>query len=703
MIAILAAALALIASLVLTLSAILPLTWGILLLLIAFWFCAPGVLVARSLYGRGTWLASLLVGAVWGYALSCLVLLGLWIAGLRGSVLLVLPPVLALLVVWPARRWSGCLALPRFTRKDAAALLLLLLLVPMVVGRPFARVGETVEGGRAYRAYFTADFVWRMAVVAELSKGDVPPHNQFYLDDTLHYYWLAHLLPSVEYRQWPHLTNEQVLLVNSLALDLVFIAFFFFFVRHFVRGPTAAALGCTAGVLFTSFEGTERLWSLWSAGASLDLVRQLNIDAVTRWIYGSMPVDGLHRLLLYQPHHAMGYAIGFSALLCVVQACPKSRTSNLEPPTSDLESRTSTLEPRTFPWSALMAMVGSLLAACLLLSTFSAVMITAMVAVYALARLVMVRQWRAIATGALAGAVPLALGLTLASALRYADRGDLLVRIRLNHTAVTSPVVGIFLSFGPMLIAGGVGAWLAVRRRATELGVVGIVIAISLWFYFFVDVRDHQFVYVGWRAGHFLFMALAVLVGFAIQELWRGGTRTKIATTAGALLLALAAAPLTAIDLYNTQDLTNREKVTEIGGGFRWTLVLTRDEVEALDWIRHFTPADAIVQVEPYVRHTTTWAYVPAFAERRMSTGIPISMVPLAKYMDASRIVRGMYHMRDAGQVHERAAQLRIDYLVVGPPERHKYPNFEPLLNANPDRFGLVFRNRSVAIYHVAR
>ncbi len=69
-----------------------------------------------------------------------------------------------------------------------------------VVGRPFARVGADLPDGRAYRAYFTADFVWRMAVAAELSKGDVPPRNQFYLDDPLRYYWLPHLLPAIQYR-----------------------------------------------------------------------------------------------------------------------------------------------------------------------------------------------------------------------------------------------------------------------------------------------------------------------------------------------------------------------------------------------------------------------------------------------------------------------------------------------------------------------
>jgi BirA family biotin operon repressor/biotin-[acetyl-CoA-carboxylase] ligase len=39
-----------------------------------------------------------------------------------------------------------------------------------------------------------------MAIVAEVSKGDVPPRNPYYLNDDLHYYWLMYLLPSVEHR-----------------------------------------------------------------------------------------------------------------------------------------------------------------------------------------------------------------------------------------------------------------------------------------------------------------------------------------------------------------------------------------------------------------------------------------------------------------------------------------------------------------------
>ena len=75
--------------------------------------------------------------------------------------------------------------------------------------------------------------MWEMAVVSEVSKGDMPPRNPYYLKDQLHYYWLMHLLPSAEHRALPGIRLEQLLLTNpgervnrpdfgSGLLDLVF-------------------------------------------------------------------------------------------------------------------------------------------------------------------------------------------------------------------------------------------------------------------------------------------------------------------------------------------------------------------------------------------------------------------------------------------------------------------------------------------------
>jgi hypothetical protein len=674
------------AALLVCLGTILPLHYALVLAATVLWFTLPGVFIARAMYAKqpGASIGSWLLGGVWGHAFSSLALLALWVAGLRSGWILLLAPLLTFSVVFLVRPLAGRFTLPLFTRADVLAVLLLLLIVPLVVGRPFARVGADLPDGRAYRAYFTADFVWRMAVAAELSKGDVPPRNQFYLDDPLRYYWLPHLLPAIQYRlQTPPARLEQVLLVNSVVLDLVFVAFLYGLTRQLVSSPTAAALGCVGAVLFTSFEGTERLWFLWRHGQSFDRLRYINIDAVENWIYGALKIDGLQRLLWYQPHHAMGYAVGLSGLLNATQTRDVGRFS-------------------TMVW------IGSLLACSLLLSTFAALMLVTMTALYVGIRLITERRMAALLPAALGGAIPLGIGFAVATWLQYVDRGETLIQLGLNRAATRGVVASLLLNL-PMVGTGMAGLWLAMRRSQPYADIFGVIVGVSVLYYFFVDVRDHQHVYVGFRFGHFMFIACAALAGYALQEISRSARPLKLAASILVAVIAVGAVPTAAIDIYNTQDTANRS----LGPGFRWTLVLTPDELAGLDWIRRNTPTDAIVQIEPSIHDSSraeeaggaagTWAYVPAFAERRMAGGIPIGMVPLDKYLAASRRVKEIYEAGNWRTAYERAKALRIDYLMVGPPERSAYPALEPMLVAQPTFFQPVFHNASVSIFHLAR
>ena len=670
------AAVAAAASIVICIRAFAPLSAGLLLCLIVGSFALPGVLAAWLAFapGPGRALAAWTIGPIWGYGFSSAVLLALWVSGLRGTVLLITPVLASLAGAALGMLLNGRIQARPGRRSDPVALLLLIAFVPLLVGRPFARVGEAVPEGRAYRAYFTADMVWRMAVVAELSKGDFPPRNPFYRGDRLHYYWLAHLLPAAEYQALhKRVTIEQLLLTQSLILDVAFVMFFFGFARQWIDSPAAAFAACAVALLGSSFEGLERLIFLWRRNAPFGLVETLNIDAVTRWFYDSLPVDGLHRLLWYQPHHSTGYAIGLSAAVLAAQ-------------TDDA------LAPRV------MVVCGTLLGLCVLLSSFSGIMLTAIVAAVVLSRAVSLRAWRRMPLAALAAAVPLGAATMLAFNLSYVDRsGASLLRVLVNPAAVHNMVPALVLSFGPLLVGAAAGAILAARRRERHILTLGIIIVVSFLFYFFVDLRDHQFVYVGWRAGHLLFIAFAVLSAYALQELARSSPAVRSTMVVTALLLTVLSIPTFAIDYYNTQDITNRKQAS----GFKWTLVLSHDEIAMFEWIKQYTNRNAVVQVEPFARHPETWAYVPAFAERRMAAGLPISMVPLDKYQAASEQVRYLYQDRNPEVAYQRAARMGIDYLIVGEPERREYPEFESMLRSNPARFREAFKRKEVSVYFV--
>jgi predicted outer membrane lipoprotein len=657
--------------------AIAPLPGALVLLALVAWFAVPGMVAAWVLYEPGGRRAmALLVGPIWGYGMSSVVFLGLWVAGMRTSGLLA-APILAAVIAWALLSgMRGTLIAPRFGRGDVAAVCLLAALVPAVVGWPFSRVGEMQPDGKAYRAYFTADFVWRMAVAAELAKGEVPPRNPYFRGDRLRYYWLAHLVPAAEYRAMaPRVTLEQVLLVNSLALGVTFMGFLYAFVRQWVTRPAAVFAGCAIVLFCSSFEGLERLLHLREVGQPLDVLRTLNIDAVTRWFYAGLPIDGLHRLLWYQPHHSTGYALGLSCVLVLAQARKPLSTG-------------------------LMAFCGTLLGLCLLLSTFSAMMLTAVVSIVGAVLVVRHRDWWALPKGAIAGALPLAGAVSIAFAMQYIDSGERsLMEVVVNPMAVTNVTTVLFLSLGPPLLISLAGAALAARDMPRMLWMIAVVVAVSLFFYFFVNVRDHQYVYVGWRAGHLLFMAFAVLTALAVERLLRLAAPARLAGLALVTIASLLALPTFLIDFYNTQDLSNRMQ----GAGFPWTLVLQHDEIRAFEFLRHETAESAIVQVEPFPRDPATWAYIPAFAERRMAAGLPISMVPYQKYQEASERVREVYATRDAEEVYARAARLRIDYLFVGPPEREAHPYFEEVLRSRPDLFPEVFSEGRVSIFYLYR
>jgi hypothetical protein len=673
-VAVLAAATAAMAAVLWSLWAVGPLGPGLILFAIVAWFSVPGLVAAWLMYvpAQGRGFATWVVGPIWGYGISSVALLVLWIAGVRGAVLLIAPAIGTAVAVVAGLLLRGVLSTPRFRRADLVAVLLLFVVVGAIVGRPFAHVAEPIPEGRAYRAYFTADMFWRMAVVAEVGKGDIPPRNPFLRGAPLYYYWLPHLLPAAEYRNAQRsISMEQVLLVNSIALGLAFVLFLYGFIRSWVDSSWGAAAGSLGALVFTSFEGLERLVWLWRTGGPLDALKDLNIDAVTRWFYSSLPVDGLQRLLWYQPHHSTGYALGFSALLVLAQA-------------------RGALTPR------LLGFCGCLLGICLLLSTFAAIMLTMMVAFTAAVMFVRARQWGSLTGSAVAGAIPLVLAVLLARALRYVDMsGPSLARILVNPMAVTNTGAALLLSFGPMLILGACGSVFAFRRHPSQFLGIASIILVSFLFYFFVDVRDHQYVYVGWRAGHFLFVAFAVLVGYALQELWQRGRAGRVWVVAASAVLALASLPTFVIDFYNTQDINNRNP----SDPYTWTLVLSNDELQALAWIRGFTPPNAVVQIEPHTREGRRWADMPAFGERRMSAGLPISMVPLTKYEAASEKVLALYEERNGDRAFERAARLGIDYLVVGPPERQRFPHFEETLRSRPSRFREAFRNHDVAIF----
>ena len=230
------------------------------------------------------------------------------------------------------------------------------------------------------------------------------------------------------------------------------------------------------------------------------------------------------------------------------------------------------------------------------------------------------------------------------------------------------------------------------------LGIFAALAASCVIFYFFINVRDHQDVYVGWRVGHFLFMAATVVIGVLFERLHKLPPEFRSFAWIGVVVVLMAGLPTTAIDIYNTQDITN---FSQAPAG-RWTLRLTPDDRQVFDWLRHNTDPSAIVQIDPAPRDPEHWAYLPAFGERRMAAGLPISMVPLAKYQQASAEIRTIYD-EEPLSAYEHAVRAGINYVIVGPPERAGHEGVEQRFDSIPQLMPQVFRNNTISIYQITR
>jgi hypothetical protein len=189
-------------------------------------------------------------------------------------------------------------------------------------------------------------------------------------------------------------------------------------------------------------------------------------------------------------------------------------------------------------------------------------------------------------------------------------------------------------------------------------------------------------------------MAAAVVIGVLLERIASSSSAAQPLQLAVVVIAFAAGLPTTISDVYNTQD------ISEHGEPPYWTLMLRADERQAFDWIKSNTRPDAVFQVDPMIRALDGWAYLPAFAERRMAIGFPISMIPLAKYQQGSEEIVKMFDESPLA-AYERAVRARVNYVLIGPPERNAHPGVEDRFNAIANQMPIAFKNGTIAIYEI--
>ena len=631
----------------------------------------PGWPIGFWLFGRSHalgWLS----GALIGYALTCLAIWGVALAGPPSSTALVLGWAVTAVSVWVccARRRMPAVRLPAWTRRDTTALLFLLVLVPVLFWFPYSNLGaRDREGNKNYRAYFTADFVWHTALTAEMTKFATPPVNPYVGDRDIHYYWTYFLLPAATAARGPASLRdvEKCLKLNAAFSGVLFLAAVMLFAWSIVPSGPAAALGTALVAVAASAEGNHALHDLYSRGQALSGVTELNIDAVTAWSFGGLRIDSLARSMWYNPQHSLSCALGLVALPVAAYGGVRPRL-------------------------AAVVLAGVALGGATIFNPLIGGILSLMYGLIAVGHAV---GRPGALTGLLRHTVPaviVAAAIAWCSWNAMVEKSEATVRFGLIGFARNAPLKTLFLSLGPVLIPA-IAAFLGARKSPLRVWPPLAGLAVGLGLFYFVNLSVEAS-YIGFRAGQIIQVSLAPMVALFLHRLyaWHWGSAAL-----ALVLIAAAGLPTTLIDTFNAQDINNRR----MGPGFRWTVTLSRYEQGALAWIRAETRPDAIVQMDPIARGRENWSHIPTFAHRRMWAGLPLLWLDIPPYAERSRAVHDLYVTTDP-EAACRLATGRIDYLYVGSVEREGMPpGAREKFSAAGSCFSLAFDNGEVQVYKV--
>ncbi len=635
----------------------------------------PGLPLGWRLFGRRH-PAGWMTGGLIGYATTGALLWAALAAGLHRPWEWAAAIAAATVLAFVLGGGPPAVSLPSWRRRDTLGLALTLALVPALVGLPFDRIGAIDAHGNAlYRSYFTADFVWHMALTSELARDHMPPRDPYAAAQPLHYYWTYFLVPAAETAAVPHGQDHVsgLLRVNALAAGLLFVGCIWLLAWAAVGDGIAAWLAVWFAVLASSLEGLYAISRLRAEGTPLTALRNVNVDAVTLWFLQGLSIDGLPRALWYTPQHAQACALGLVALVVAAAA--------------------GTTAPLAATLISGLSLGLAVLTSPFLGGVFALVFGVAM-ALDALLR--RPRRLSGLLRQSLA-ALPVLLAVAAAAGGGVFAGVNGALAFGAAGPARSAPAATLVLAIGPLLTLAAAGAWLGRGRSVRILPALAAAV-VGVPIFFFVSLRGTDPIWVGWRAGNLLLVTLPALAAVVFHVFLHAPVHARRVGLATCGALFLAGLPTTLIDAYNAQDVSNRG----MAPGYHWTLVLTPDQQAGFDWLRHLTPPDAVVQQEPTVRGRDGWSNIPTFAQRAMAAGLPISLVNQPYYVTGSREVRQMFSTHDARRAWTIARHLHIGYVWVDQVDRDEWPaaalhKFE----RSPAYFAPVFRSGPVGIYAV--
>jgi len=600
----------------------LPQAFGSLVLLTLF--LLTGYPFSQLLAGSG--FAALVFAFPVGYIFHSIVL-AVWarVFGVNISTILAYLFVVALLVLIFRKRYR----FSNTSQPSQAGILLCWLLVAIAaIALPLLQVGREIECGHAFRAYFNADYFKHLGIAATVSQTGVPPANPYLAGDALHYYWGFYVIIAFWMKLFPSFPIEYLMIQFTAVGACIFVSSLYISLRAIVTSHKTLLFVLPLFLVGGSYEGIYFLYKCIREGFSWHAFTNFNIDALTRWEWGTPQVDTLYRAMLYAPQHLMVLTVVLISFF---------------------------LWKRKLSIAALSILYG------LIFSTlgFGAVIGAVFIALSGLFLIVEFlrsprEKLREVLIAGTIGLLFLVLYFFVFEMFRL-EGGEF--RFGLVGRLWSHLPQYLLLNWGAILILGLAG----MTRLPENVPVARIVSFLMISFFcmhYVIDTVGGSEVTL--KLGYLTMLCLLFpAAGLVDHYLTRPGKR-KLELLCLMGLLLLPGMVTWGLDVYNTQDVHNTH----------FTTCISKEDYEVLSWMGKNLKEGAIAQDYNLEGEKIRVSLIPAFGRHAVFLGDEFHsrafQVSNEEIRRRKKFVMRLFHERAAGNVHSIASLAGIRYLLIG-------------------------------------
>jgi hypothetical protein len=533
-------------------------------------------------------------------------------------------PAIALVLLISSPR-----ALPRWSAEEVDELTWIFGLnaaVLVTMALAFWGVGRLTSRGYAFAPYFFLDFFSHAACSTALAR-QFPPENPYFAGQTFHYYWFYHLWPAAIINL-SGITARSAVTLTLPANAFLFVGSLVCLGRVYIPRLVSRHLAIGLGLFAFSYIGIFFI----IRNASSWLMEAISKYVNTSYSYLS---HSWYRDFLYEPHAVT--ALTVLVFLVYLESTSTTRSG----------WRTSLLS-------------GLLVGVVAVTDLFVGMIAVTWFAAMNGRPFLQEKQTRFPIAVASLVAIAVISG-AFALQLFPAHTGQL--RLGIHPMTKFGPIY-LLVELGPLLVFGVVGLFLCLRRRqSTVFHPILLLLAIALVvaFTLIVPVEINQVIRKSIKVVQ---LPLVVLAGVACDAYLRLPERHWLRPAGVTVIFAGFLTLCTDVFQY-TGVQSDRSRGTEY---------IDTDRMLVLEWIRDYTPTDAIVQLLDEVRPGRKVAAnfdisIPAIAERRTLFGNYkyLYLTHVEEYLIDHRkaILERAFAATGAGDLKDSLDRLPSCYLLV--------------------------------------